>query len=431
MELIQSDCPNRCRRYSSKAHGNPTVHHLGLAEQIISPAEASEYSSMTLLQRSIDKIKSFVDCSSVSSTSNAEISAAVADSLDVLGFDVEKTTYLDPRGVTKVNLVASRKPLAAGATEAGGLAYFCHTDVIPADHWTGPGGDPFKCVVRENRIYGRGSCDMKGSLVAMLSAVAKTLQVDQKAPLWIVCTADEEVGFLGAKDLVKNSAKYRNIVEAQPLSIIGEPTRLSVVHAHKGIVGMRITSRGRAAHSSTTEGVNANEAMVPLLQTLLDIRKKTEESAVYHDDRFVPPVLSWNFGVSDGCNAVNMTPAKSVAWVSLRPMPQVDGRDLMQMVAKKAEELGLEYEVCEGGDPLWIDPDESCIRDLCTLAGGKPKTVCYGTDGGEFHELQHRVVCGPGDIAQAHTSDEWLEIEQLSKGIDLYEKAVRFWCTEI
>ena len=79
-------------------------------------------------------------------------------------------------------------------------------------------------------------------------------------------------------------------------------------------------------------------------------------------------------------------------------MPQVDGRDLMQMVAK-AEELGLEYEVCEGGDPLWIDPDESCIRDLCTLAGGKPKTVCYGTDGGEFHELQHRVVCGPGDIA--------------------------------
>ena len=195
MELIQSDCPNRCRRYSSKAHGNPTVHHLGLAEQIISPAEASEYSSMTLLQRSIDKIKSFVDCSSVSSTSNAEISAAVADSLDVLGFDVEKTTYLDPRGVTKVNLVASRKPLAAGATEAGGLAYFCHTDVIPADHWTGPGGDPFKCVVRENRIYGRGSCDMKGSLVAMLSAVAKTLQVDQKAPLWIVCTADEEVGF--------------------------------------------------------------------------------------------------------------------------------------------------------------------------------------------------------------------------------------------
>ena len=131
MELIQSDCPTRCRRYSSKAHGNPTVHHLGLAEQIISPAEASEYSSMTLLQRSIDKIKSFVDCSSVSSTSNAEISAAVADSLDVLGFDVEKTTYLDPRGVTKVNLVASRKPLAAGGYRSWRvsllLPYGCHS----------------------------------------------------------------------------------------------------------------------------------------------------------------------------------------------------------------------------------------------------------------------------------------------------------------
>jgi acetylornithine deacetylase len=383
---------------------------------------------MPSLQHSIDILQKLVGHPSVSSTSNTAVSEAAAEVLAELGFEVEQTTYVDPHGVTKMNLVAQRQPAATGSTEAGGLAYFCHTDVVPADDWTGPGGDPFQGVVQNDRIYGRGSCDMKGSLVAMLSAAARASRQEQRAPLWIVCTADEEVGFLGAKDLVKNSAAYRNIVESQPLAIIGEPTRLSVVHAHKGIVGMRITSQGRAAHSSTTDGINANEAMVPLMQTLLDIRKQTEQSDAYHDHRFDPPVLSWNFGISDGCKAVNITPAKSVAWVSLRPMPGIDGRDLMQVIAERAETLGLQYEVCEGGAPLWIDPDAACIRDLCALAGGHPKTVCYGTDGGEFNELKHRVVCGPGDIAQAHTSDEWLEVEQLSKGIDLYEKALHFWC---
>jgi len=103
----------------------------------------------------------------------------------------------------------------------------------------------------------------------------------------------------------------------------------------------------------------------------------------------------------------------------------------MDLVAERAKSLGLDYEICEGGSPLWIDPDASCISDMCTIAEGKPETVCYGTDGGEFSELKHRVVCGPGDIAQAHTADEWLEIDQLEKGIYLYEKALRCWCGSI
>lgn len=383
---------------------------------------------MSLLKHSITVLQKLVSHPSVSSTSNAAVSETAGEALADLGFEIERTTYLDPHGVTKVNLVARRLPKASDFKEESGLAYFCHTDVVPADEWFGPGGDPFCGVIQNDRIYGRGSCDMKGSLVAMLSAVSRLPQNQQRAPLWVVCTADEEVGFLGAKNLVRNSAEYRNIVHAQPLAIIGEPTRLSVVHAHKGIVGMRITSRGRAAHSSTTDGINANEAMVPMLQTLLDIHRQTQQSEKHHDDRFDPPVLSWNFGVSDSCNAVNITPAKSVAWVSLRPMPNIDGRDFMDLVAERAESLGLEYEVCEGGSPFWIDPSASCIRDMCTLAAGQPKTVCYGTDGGEFSELKHRVVCGPGDIVQAHTADEWLEIDQLEKGIDLYEKAIRFWC---
>jgi acetylornithine deacetylase len=138
--------------------------------------------------------------------------------------------------------------------------------------------------------------------------------------------------------------------------------------------------------------------------------------------------LSWNFGVSDGATAVNITPDKSVAWVSLRPMPQVGGEDLIELAAQRARSLGLEFELIAGGGPFWVDPEADHVRELCELVGGPPKTVCYGTDGGELTELKHRVVLGPGDVAQAHTTDEWIATDQLRRGTKLYAKAIRRWC---
>lgn len=269
---------------------------------------------------------------------------------------------------------------------------------------------------------------MKGSLATMLASAEQVSAVGQRGPLWIVCTADEEVGFIGAKHMVKHSEAYRELVAAQPICVIGEPTRLKVVHAHKGIVGMRITSHGRAAHSSTLDGVNANLAMVPMLQTLLQLHDRTKTESDFLDQRFDPPNLSWNFGVSDHSSAINVTPGRSVAWVSFRPMPGIDGSELIQHVQARADELGLEFEQLEGGAPLWIDPDSPCIRDFCELAGGEPIRVCYGTDGGELTELKNRVVIGPGSVAQAHTTDEWIELDQLSEGIELFSKAIDRWC---
>jgi acetylornithine deacetylase len=281
---------------------------------------------MPSLNPSIELLQSLVGFPSVSSRSNREISDAVGKRLEDLGFQVEQSTYQDDRGVQKVNLVGRRDPVSArSGGSSGGLAYFCHTDVVPAKGWTGPGGDPFSAVVQDDRLYGRGSCDMKGSLVAMLEAATRVTAQDQSAPLWIVCTADEEIGFQGARHLVDHSAAYRQIVQSQPVAVIGEPTGLEVVHGHKGITGVQVISRGRAAHSSTTDGINANEAMVPMLQTLLELKHQTESDTRYRDDRFDPPTLSWTFGVSDGCQAINITPARSVAWVSIRPMPEIDG----------------------------------------------------------------------------------------------------------
>ena len=391
---------------------------------------------MSELESSIEILRRLIAFPSVSSTSNADISDHVAIELTSRGFSIQRESFLDDAGVQKVNLVARRDPPILGSTSQDptsgniqGLAYFCHTDVVPANRWTGPGGDPFNAVVDSDRVYGRGSCDMKGSLVAMLEAAAQVSQSDQIAPLWIVCTADEETGFNGAKHLRANSAAYQDIVQQQPMAIIGEPTKLSVVHAHKGITGFDVTSHGLAAHSSLAIGVNANEAMVPMLQTILELGQRTKTDPRYHDDRFSPPTLSWTFGVSDESAAINITPARSKAWVSLRTMPQIDGEDLIAVVQERAAELGLEFKRYDGGGPLWIDADTEGVQAMCELAGGEPSTVCYGTDGGEFNQLNQMVVCGPGNIAQAHTTDEFLETHQLKQGIGLYRKAIQRWCT--
>ena len=361
---------------------------------------------------------------SVSRDSNADVSRWVHGRLVELGFHTEQVEYHDRHGVLKVNVLGRR------GEGTGGLAYFAHTDVVPADAWRGPtGGDAFQSSINGGRMYGRGACDMKGSLAAFLAAASKVEGNNQRAPLTVVCTADEEVGFDGARQVVSRSVLYRQLVAEQPLGIIGEPTRLAVYHAHKGITGFQITSRGRAAHSSTRDGVNANLAMIPMLVELKALYQQTESDPDLQNAAFDPPTLSWNIGVSDGATAINVTPGRSRAWVSLRTMPSVDGNALIDRARTVAESLGLEFEMLHGGSPLWVDPQRPRVQRMCALAGcATSGTVCYATDGGEFTELEDLVICGPGDIAQAHTDDEWIDLDQLQRGAALYEQAIREYC---
>ncbi len=386
----------------------------------------------------LERLLAILRYDSVSSRSNRDISDLVARWLTELGFEVSRQDYRDNAGILKANLVATRLPIKGQSADRSaidrpaidrpGVAYFAHTDVVPVDCWRGP-GDAFEPVVEDGRVYGRGSCDMKGSLVAMITAASRIDRRDQTAPIRIVCTADEEVGFIGAKRLVADFPEYRQIVATQPLAIIGEPTCCQVVHAHKGIAALAVTSFGRAAHSSSREGLNANLAMVPMLVELARLYERSESELSFRDPRFDPPTVTWTFGVSDHCDAVNITPARSDAWVSLRTMPSVDADELIRAIEVKAGELGLTFRQLHGGPPMWVDPSNPYITALCELAGcSSPQTVCYATDGGEFVELENRVVCGPGDIAQAHTSDEWISLEQLERGIDLYERVLRRWC---
>jgi acetylornithine deacetylase len=387
---------------------------------------AQENGSSTLQCR--HWLRRWIAFDSTSDRSNDAINEDIAGVLTTLGFEVAWDRFVDAAGVPKSNLIARRGPRSS--TSKPGLAYFCHTDVVPTGQWTGPGGNPFAPVSQEGRIYGRGACDMKGSLAAIVAAASSIEESENTAPLWIVCTADEEIGFEGAKHMVAHSPHYREIATQNPISIIGEPTEMKVVHAHKGIHVYKMTSLGRAAHSSTDDGVNANDAMISVLVKLQKIGKRTRSDRTLQNSNFDPPHLSWNYGVSDFMTVNNITPERCVAWLSCRSMPGVDHEQLIDEVRKSAEQSGVGFEFLHGGSSVWIDPKSNHIRDLVNLVGSPAETVCYGTDGGEFKELRQRVVLGPGSIEQAHTSDEWISIDQLERGIEVYRQMILNYCHE-
>ena len=376
--------------------------------------------------KSLRYAKRLVGFDTTSHKSNQMINKYLEMKLTKHGFVVETVTYQDHRGIKKINLVAKK----GGGT--GGLAYFGHTDVVPAKKWFTKQFSPFEPSVARERLYGRGSCDMKGSIACMLAASQQFDWEELKQPLYIVLTADEEVGFVGARTIVEESKVYREMVDHETKVIIGEPTSLEVVHAHKGSVKIVATSKGKAAHSSTREGVNANLKMIPFLNEMKSLHDETEREGKWQNENFDPPTLSWNIVVRDDAPAYNITPGSSVCTMYLRPMPGVDVNPILGRVRTCADQLGIELDIEQWGEGMFVSPGSDFVQQALKLSHQKQsKTVAYGTDGGVLSELQNKIVFGPGSIAQAHTIDEWISLEQLSKGTEMYEKMIRHWCCSV
>lgn len=369
-------------------------------------------------------LESLVSIPSVSSDSNVEVSRCVDTHLRSLGFETEWLEYTDANAMTKV-CVSGRK----GTRDGRGLAYFCHSDVVPVKSWSFPHSGPWTFLQKDDRVYGRGSCDMKGSLACMLAAVESLQGSTFHEPLFVVCTADEEIGLRGARRVVEASKLYRDIVRLQSRAIIGEPTSLEVVHAHKGGRAMRVTARGVAAHSSSGKGVNANMAMIPFLNDMRQLCADVEGQPQFQDSRFDPPTINLNLGINDHTHVLNITPAQSVCTLYFRTMPDIDADSLVERIRQLAERHGLDFEIIFESSPMFTDPDRPFVKELVELTGTvASRTVAYGTDGACFTELQDIVILGPGDIRQAHTDDEWISLEQLQKGTTLYTQLIDRWC---
>ena len=169
--------------------------------------------------------------------------------------------------------------------------------------------------------------------------------------------------------------------------------------------------------------------MIPFLNEMKRIHDETEADPAWQDPAFDPPGISWNIGINDHTRAVNMTAAQSICTVYFRPAPGHDAKALVDRARRAADQCGIEFELLKEGQPLYVDPACDYVREVLDLAGNEcSQTVCYGTDGAVLTELGNLLVLGPGDIAQAHTQDEWIQLDQLERGSRLYVDLIHRWC---
>ena len=372
----------------------------------------------------IDITRKLVNYRSPSLESNVPVTEYCGDLMRSLGFTVELLSYTDKNGVEKLNVVGK---LGDGV---GGLSLLSHNDTVPAEKSEGWVGDPFKARISGDKLYGRGSADMKGPLAASICAAARFRSSDLKSPLYVIATADEELHGIGALEVTKKSKLFAEA--ASGYGVICEPTRLRVVHAHKGSMHMRVTSRGKSAHTSSLKGVNANMKMIPFLSQMKKLNEQVLTAKRFRNDQFKPPHSELSLSINDHLVAMNVYPVESECRMTYRIMPDVDVEGLIKRVRECACEHGLKFELLSRHTPVFTSPDSQLVTTALKLSGTRTsRTVAYGTDGIRYIEkMKQMVVLGPGDIAQGHTVDEWIELDQLRKGADVYSRFIDHVCVK-
>ena len=369
----------------------------------------------------IELTKTLIGYDTVSPKSNVEVIDYLTDVLESIDCEVERVEYKDPAGTLKVNLIGRK----GGNSGQRGLALLGHIDTVPAIGWE---EDPFEARVVDGKLYGRGSCDMKGSVACMIAVASRYSSSQLDAPLYVVITADEEVGYFGATAVVKKSEMFKRHGFPQ-YGVVGEPTELKAVYAHKGAVRFTVTAYGRAAHSSTGEGDNANLKLIPFLAEMREIHQELMGDPRYFNDEFTPPFTDWNITISDGECAANITSPLSVCSINYRPMPGDDSQVWIDRARHSAEKHGLAFDLYIDAPPVRTPPDAEIIRVALEITGeSAPRTVAYSTDAAVFAQYMETVIIGPGSILQAHTVDEWMTLDQFPKAISIFSQFVERLC---
>lgn len=383
-----------------------------------------------LTPAAIDILRTLVGFDTTSRDSNLPLIEWVEGYLDGLGVPHRRVTNAEG---TKSNLLATIGPMAEGGVVLSG-----HTDVVPVDGqpWS---TDPFTLTERDGRLYGRGTCDMKGFLALALAA-APELAATARRPIHLAFSYDEEIGCLGAPQMIE---VIRRELPKPAAVVVGEPTDMVAVNGHKGIATFHVTVTGREAHSSQTHlGVSAILEAVPLLASLRDLGQRLE-AAGDPKSPYMPKGASLTIGLIEGGTAHNILARECRFVFDVRcPGPQTPEEVVAPFLAEaaaldlalkaRAPEAGVQVEMRTNVPPFMPEPDGAAEVFARRLAGdnGPPRVVAYAAEAGQFQRAGlSTVICGPGSIDQAHQPDEFVEISQMQRGAQFMRRLIE-WAAE-
>lgn len=338
------------------------------------------------------------------------------------GFECEVMPL--PQQPNKFNLIAT---LGSGD---GGLVLAGHTDTVPYDEgrWQ---SDPFALEERDQKLYGLGSCDMKGFFAIVLDTI-QTMQLSNlKQPLIILATADEESSMSGARALVEQGtlkARY---------ALIGEPTSLTPIYAHKGIMMERIQITGQAGHSSNPSlGNNALDAMHEVMSELMIFRQQLKTN--YRDASFVIDYPTMNFGCLHGGDNPNRICGRCELEFDLRALPGMSNQALMaeiaQLLPRIEEKTGTKIQLNSlfPDVPSFYTPIESDIIKACeALTKRQASTVAFATEGSFLNQMgMETLILGPGSIDQAHQPNEFMALDQIQPMQQVIRGLIERFCLQ-
>ncbi|WP_024656183.1 acetylornithine deacetylase [Pseudomonas syringae USA007] len=369
--------------------------------------------------RALEILKRLIAFDTVSSEPNMALIEYVRELLASKG--IESLIVKDETG-KKANLFAS-----TGPRDVPGVLLSGHTDVVPAagQAWTMP---PFQATLRDGRIYGRGTCDMKGFIALAIDAMLNAADMTLLRPLQLALSHDEEIGCVGVRRLLD----VLHLAPVRPfLCVVGEPTLMQFAVGHKGKASYRTFCRGQEAHSSLApRAVNAIHLASDFIAELRNSQKRIEQQGS-RDEGYDIPYSTVHIGRIDGGKALNIVPNLCTLEFEYRNLPGDNPDVLLEQLRERAEVLvreakqlsgvaAIEIEVMNEYPALETHPSVEAVRMLHAFAepGTQHIKVSYGTEGGLFAGRLNVpvVVCGPGSIEQAHKPDEFIDESQMDAG---------------
>ena len=352
-------------------------------------------------------------------TVSADSNLALIDYAEGLLVDSGFSTWrLPDPTLAKSGLVAR-----IGPDGPGGVLLSAHSDVVPVEGqtWARP---PFEMTQEGDRLFGRGTTDMKGYLASMLSLACRIEAAHLTAPLMLIISYDEEIGCQGIRKMVPG---FADLGWTPDLCIVGEPTSMRPAIGHKGKAALRATCHGEAGHSALAPNyVNALHLAADVIGALRTIQDDYAHSNV-QDSAYDVPYSTVHAGVLHGGTALNIVPQTAVIDFELRSLPQDALQDFLDRLSVETDRIcaayrdgfagvGIEIEVTNTYPGLDVSPDHPAVQRVMRLSGSDALTkVAFGTEAGFFAGLGiPTLVCGPGSMeAQGHKADEYVTLDQL------------------